>query len=205
MSDPLLFDPANLKREKVFERVGPTMDTDTEMVYLGPAPDTLELTFVVLGLPKPKGSKKAFVNRKTGHAQIVDDNPTALREWTNLVRDRAMFAMHGDLVSRVKPLVVTVTYVLPRPQGHFGTGRNAETLRKSAPECCIVKPDTDKLDRAILDALTGIVYHDDAQVCGLHAVKALADPGEMTGAIIAVSEAQAHEDARERLRMGDVL
>lgn len=35
------------------------------------------------------------------------------------------------------------------------------------------RPDVDKLARAVLDALTGIVYHDDSQVVRLNAIKRL--------------------------------
>src|SRR5439155_11783574 len=38
------------------------------------------IRFVVYGLPQPRGSKNAFVNRKTGKAIVTDDNPRS-REW----------------------------------------------------------------------------------------------------------------------------
>ena len=39
-----------------------------------------------------------------------------------------------------------------------------------------VKPDIDKLIRAVLDALTGIFYADDAQVDELYVTKMYGDP-----------------------------
>jgi crossover junction endodeoxyribonuclease RusA len=48
-------------------------------------------------------------------------------------------------------------------------------------------PDIDKVCRAVLDALTGILYRDDAQVVALSAVKTYADgygaPGTTSVAI----------------------
>ena len=51
--------------------------------------------------------------------------------------------------------------------------------RKNAPAPAHVsRPDLDKLARALLDALTGIVYRDDSQVCSLSCSKCYAEqPG----------------------------
>jgi crossover junction endodeoxyribonuclease RusA len=38
-------------------------------------------------------------------------------------------------------------------------------------------PDLDKVGRALMDALTGVVYRDDAQVIRLDAGKSYGDPG----------------------------
>ena len=37
------------------------------------------------------------------------------------------------------------------------------------------KPDTDNIAKAILDALNGVAYYDDAQVVELHVVKKYSD------------------------------
>ena len=47
-----------------------------------------------------------------------------------------------------------------RPKGHFGK----RGLLPSAPIAPIVKPDLLKLARAVEDALSGLVYKDDAQI-----------------------------------------
>jgi Holliday junction resolvase RusA-like endonuclease len=62
---------------------------------------------------------------------------------------------------------VRVAFRLPRPKGHYGR----RGLRPSAPAYPNVMPDLDKLARAILDALTGIVWRDDAQVVRLDVEK----------------------------------
>jgi len=43
------------------------------------------------------------------------------------------------------------------------------------------RPDIDKLSRAVLDALTGIVFSDDAQVADLQAHKFFADAERPVG------------------------
>ena len=51
-----------------------------------------------------------------------------------------------------------------RPKGHFGSGRNAGVVKASAPAHPTSRPDVLKLARAAEDALTGIVWHDDAAI-----------------------------------------
>ena len=43
---------------------------------------------------------------------------------------------------------------------------------------CVVKPDADNIAKAIMDALNGIAYEDDRQVCNLHVVKRRCAQGE---------------------------
>jgi len=44
----------------------------------------------------------------------------------------------------------------------------------------VVKPDVDKLARALLDALTGVAYGDDAQVVEMHVCKTYGDDARTT-------------------------
>lgn len=63
------------------------------------------------------------------------------------------------------PVAVEVVAWLPRPKGHFGTGRNSEALKPSAPAYPTGYPDGDKVARLVGDALVlaGVIV-DDAQV-----------------------------------------
>lgn len=73
------------------------------------------------------------------------------------------------------PLVVTCRFVFPRPKSHRRA--NGE-LRESAPWRHSSRPDVDKLVRAVLDGITGVVLADDAQVAELRATKEYGDePG----------------------------
>ena len=141
------------------------------------------MEFTVHGLPIPQGSKRAIQNR--GRTFLVDDNKENLKPWRQEVAAVAAAEMDGDLVWS-GPVYVRVIFFLPRPRGHFGKGRNEDKLRGSAPIAPHVKPDIDKLTRAILDALTGIVWHDDAQVVDLSAHKVYADDWRHPGAMVEV-------------------
>jgi Holliday junction resolvase RusA-like endonuclease len=132
------------------------------------------------GVPVPQGSARAFV---VGNRAVVTHANKRTVPWRDTIRAH----VHNDMVNNNLPLaprgavVVMATFVFPRPKGHFGTGRNADALRESAPKWHVTKPDGDKLIRALLDALTGTAYHDDAQVDGIQAKKRYASPGNAPG------------------------
>lgn len=65
------------------------------------------------------------------------------------------------------PVGIGIAFVFVRPKSHY---TSKGELRAGAPSFP-GKPDVDKLCRAVLDALTGILYHDDAQVVSLSASK----------------------------------
>lgn len=154
----------------------------------------MRLAFTVYGRPQPAGSKRAFPRRKTGGGwgvSVTDDNPVS-RDWKEAVASAGWYALAGD----VPPdryvndpallrcaLGLSVRFVLTRPKGHYGTGRNAAAVRASAPEYPTTKPDATKLLRAVEDALTGVVWRDDAQVVEQSVTKAY---GEPEGATIVV-------------------
>lgn len=143
-----------------------------------------EVSFTVYGTPAPQGSKRAFV--AGGRAVVVDDNKPRLRSWRQDVRKAALDA--SAQMSR-EPVDVSVTFFLARPKGHYGTGRNAGTLRGSAPNHPAVKPDLDKLLRSTLDGLKeGGAYHDDAQVVIVAGVKQYCRNGQPPGALITIRE-----------------
>lgn len=126
------------------------------------------VAFVVAGLPVAQGSKT--VVKAGGYHRAVESNDRNLRPWRAAVAAAALEAM--DLADPVTgPLIVTLDFRAPRPRSHYGTGRNAGTVRAGAPNARTTAPDIDKLSRAVLDALAGIVYVDDSQVVELHAHK----------------------------------
>jgi Holliday junction resolvase RusA-like endonuclease len=141
-----------------------------------------EVSFVVDGIPAPKGSKNPF----GGEA-----NPRT-KPWQAAVTAEAARAMNGrELLSG--PLRLRVTFWFPRPQGHYGTGKNAGTLRPSAMHFHASKPDLDKLLRAIGDALSGTVFRDDAQIVIVRAKKVYTSTGAK--ALVTVDDANLSADA----------
>ena len=122
------------------------------------------ISFTVYGVPAPAGSKRGFYNKKAKRVIVTDDSKRS-RPWKALVSDAAIEAMGNEAPGLMDgPLELRLCFVVPRPKGHFGSGRNAGRVRDSAPVFPAVKPDLLKLARAVEDALSGIVYRDDAQI-----------------------------------------
>lgn len=143
------------------------------------------VSFFVIGKPEPAGSKRAFAIRKagvpTGRVAVTDDNPKS-KGWQNSVRTAAWDAMLSqhpgtDVGGRREhvfdgPVGLSVAFTLRRPRGHFG----ARGVLPSAPPHPIVRPDCTKLLRGVEDALTGVVWRDDAQVIEQAVSKSYGNP-----------------------------
>ena len=135
--------------------------------------------FFVPGKPQTKGSTKSFRNPKTARIVTLNDNPKT-KGWQRTIGWLALQAGVTVVKSPVG-VIVEMEFVLARPKSHYGTGRNAERVKASAPAHHVTKPDVDKLVRAVLDGLTGFAYADDSQVTGAPSQKRYAEPGESTG------------------------
>jgi Holliday junction resolvase RusA-like endonuclease len=121
--------------------------------------------FTVFGTAAPAGSKtRATAIGADGAAKSwTRDSSKASYPWKAAVRAAAAEAMNGSGLLD-GPLSLQLFFHRPRPKTHFGTGRNAGVVKPSAPERPTTQPDLLKTARAIEDALTGIVYRDDAQI-----------------------------------------
>lgn len=122
------------------------------------------IEFFVAGVPVPKGSAKAFVNKRTGRAQVMQDNRDKQKPWASAISYSAQEIM-GSTPLFSGPVSLRLDFVMPRTKGHFGTGKNSTSLKASAPSWHVSKPDLDKLVRCVKDALTGAIWNDDSQVC----------------------------------------
>ena len=82
-------------------------------------------------------------------------------------------------------ILLSVTFVFARPKSHFRA--NGE-LKPTAPRHCTGRiGDVSKLVRAVEDAMTGIVYNDDAQIIDLIAHRRFANDREQPCAIITIT------------------
>ena len=141
------------------------------------------ISFFVPGLPRPGGSKRAFVPKGWTRAIVTDANPKA-KDWKASVAHAAREAYKRPLLTT--PLIVKVIFQMPRPKSHYGTGKNAGVLKDDAPYYHASKPDTLKLMRSTEDALTGILWRDDSANVVLHLSKVY---NNQPGAAISVEEA----------------
>ncbi len=144
------------------------------------------LSIVVRGLPIAQGNSRAFVAQvKGGKPRAIvttEANRTSspLGAWRSAIATDARDEM-GNRPLLDGALRVAVTFVFPRPKSHFlpiTKSRPTPVLRDDAPHFHTGRPDCDKLLRALMDALTNVVWHDDAQVADVRARKVYdATPG----------------------------
>lgn len=123
------------------------------------------IKFTVWGHPEPQGSTKAFIPKGWNRAVITSDNKK-VKPWRQQIAGTAIDTPGMVLWKREQGGVnMTLVFVLARPA----------SLKKSWT-VANKKPDMDKLQRAVFDALTGIAYEDDSQIVAVHAVKAYGSP-----------------------------
>lgn len=114
----------------------------------------------VPGEPSPGGSKRPFRNKHTGKIALVDAGGERTKNWRESVKVAAM--QDGRYLEG--PIWLRVIFKMPRPKCHYRTGKHAGELKPSAPKHHTKAPDATKLLRSTEDALTGVVWRDDAQV-----------------------------------------
>lgn len=120
------------------------------------------VSFFVEGIPVPQGSK--VLARRGGKTWMRDVNTTALHAWRHRVAVAADIGVTFDA-----PVTVTLSFVLPRPK----------RPRWIVPA---VRPDSDKLARAVCDGLTaGGLLYDDSRIVDLIVTKRYPTPGDPCG------------------------
>jgi Holliday junction resolvase RusA-like endonuclease len=131
---------------------------------------TAAVYFVVTGKPTGKGRPRA--STRGGFVRMYTDAKTLGYEAA--IADEAARAM-GEMEPFETPMQMQVScyYPIPKSPGPRRSKQDAvdgELYPK-------VKPDLDNVVKAVLDAINGVVYVDDAQVINLVATKRYAtDP-----------------------------
>lgn len=127
-----------------------------------------EIRFTVLGRPQPQGSMKGFVlpgkDGRKPRAILTSDNasmkPYRQQVGWAALDARAKAGHNGLFAEKQVPVGLELNFYLEKP--------------KSIPkkrEHISVKPDIDKLCRSTIDAMTGVMFADDAQIVQLSASK----------------------------------
>jgi crossover junction endodeoxyribonuclease RusA len=130
-----------------------------------------EVRVRVVGLPRPKGSGRAVMRARKGQSAatarpVVVADAKGLGPWVRTVKRaatqndafRPWFTKHAAVG-------VDLDFVLPPLTSQGKKHRRWPSVR----------PDVDKLTRAILDALTGVAYVDDGQVVATTQTKRYGD------------------------------
>lgn len=131
------------------------------------------ISFAVHGLPIPQGSTRAWV---VNGKPIITSSAKGLTTWRRLVADVAQ--NYAPKEPWQGPVGIELQFGIPKP-------KSAPKRKRVWPD---KRPDLDKLTRAVLDALTYVVFADDSQVVDIRASKDYGPPG------VVVEIHRIHED-----------
>jgi crossover junction endodeoxyribonuclease RusA len=143
----------------------------------------MTLAFTVYGVPMTKGNHRAL-RVKGMKFPIVTETNRNVASWQQLVAEGASRTIaqlpEAERVLLTSGVRLTMAYYLPRPKKFAKRGAFVHHL---------TKPDLDRLERAILDALTAVAYEDDKQVTEIVCGKYYAGIGAPSRVDIAVEPA----------------
>ena len=111
------------------------------------------------GRPRPQGALKTFAVAGKAYGRHTD---STLSHRAHVISTLAAEWGREPLTGAVS---VDVVFTFARPKSHYGTGRNADVVKESAPEHHTQRVDGDKLARLLGDSLemAGVVA-DDCQI-----------------------------------------
>lgn len=136
----------------------------------------VEVSFRVDGAAATQGSMKTIPLKRHGkpimnrHGNQVfntvhsHQNTMPHRKRVSEAAAAAMSQLGLDGILMKSGVEVDAKFFFKRPNSHYRAGKNAHMLKASAPTEHFISPDTDKLQRLIGDALSGVVYEDDKQI-----------------------------------------
>lgn len=127
------------------------------------------IAFKITGKPAAQGSK-----RHVGGGRLIEQSKK-VAPWRKKIAAKAAKEIAQPITGAV---CLIADFAMPRPK----------SMARRLFELMIVRPDLDKLLRALDDGLTKIAYTDDSQIVEIHARKRRADYGEETGAYVKLIE-----------------
>lgn len=129
----------------------------------------MALTFSIDGDPVPQPRPKISTRGGFGRAYVEAKHP--VHQYRTAL---AAAAVESGAVPHDEPVSVVIDAVFGRPKSHL-TKAGVKATAPRLPRC-----DVDNIAKAVLDALTGHVWHDDAQVQRLVVEKTYGTSGRTT-------------------------
>lgn len=142
----------------------------------------MKIAIEVIGEPKGQPRPRAVA----GNFGVRMYDAGTAEGWKSCITAEAKPKLPTEPISG--PVAMTAVFRMPRPKGHFRTGKNANELKPSAPSHHTSKPDVDNLLKAVMDCLSRLrLWRDDDQVCKLREVeKRYVRPGERPGMYLVI-------------------
>lgn len=120
----------------------------------------MQIQFTIPAVPVAEPRKRARVVRTGGKSFVSHYTPTThpVNAFKSSASKAAIEAI-GSLGPLTGPLKIEIVFVLPRTAGQIWKTKPMQRIWHSK------KPDFDNLEKSVCDALKGIVWLDDSQVC----------------------------------------
>ena len=141
-----------------------------------------DIAFTIPGIPVAQPRQRHRV--VSAGNRVFATNYTPRKDPVNSFKAAAMYAAQQayDGPPLDGPVKVSVVFAMPRP------ARLVWKKRPMPREMHVGKPDIENLVKSLLDAMTGILWRDDAQVCSLNAFKVIAAGEESPHVALVVQE-----------------
>lgn len=143
----------------------------------------MRVTVVVAGVPITQGSMKAHV--VAGHAHVTHTNGPKIDIWRRSIVDAVHRQLGEELELMTGPLRLSAAFRLPRPASLPKKRRTWPIGARSG--------DSDKLLRALGDAITGVLIPDDSLIVDARVTKDWAGPGAQPGVVFTLEHVEANE------------
>jgi len=121
------------------------------------------IDFIVHGNPKPQ-ARHRHVNRGK-FTSTYDPSKALKKDFLRECMPEAPIEPWTDAIS------IQLEFAFKRPKSHWGSGRNANKLKPSAPKYHLKRPDVDNLQKLVFDALNGVFWKDDSVIDEVIATK----------------------------------
>lgn len=131
------------------------------------ATDQLFFTFEIEPVPqlRPRVSSRPYV-------RVYD--PPKVKQFKRILRSLAVNQYARPPL--IGPLSVSLTFYRPVQKSISQSERERRLSNRSKP---VVKPDTDNYIKSTLDALNGVLWHDDSQIVKITGEKRYSETGKI--------------------------
>lgn len=122
---------------------------------------------------EPVPQLRPRVSSRGGYVRVYD--PPKVKQFKSLLRSLAVNQYSRPPL--LGPLSVSLTFYRPVQSSISKTERERRLSNDSKP---VVKPDTDNYIKSTLDALNGVLWHDDSQIVKVVGEKKYSDHPKIT-------------------------
>lgn len=135
------------------------------------------LQVTIFGPAATQGSKTAIRN-KQGRVVGSRESSKRIGPWRQDLRELMIRQRPVGFSIWDEAVTLEIRLWVNRPKGHFGTGKNGNMLKPSAPVYPGAGLDIDKVSRAIFDAGQGIWWSNDSRISDLTVQRRYCENGD---------------------------